>query len=274
MGHWENLRVNEKGELMADLVIEADGPDEKRYIQKIENGDIKGASIGADIITWTEESVHLKPGQTRPTLLECELFEISLAPLPANKNALALQRNGTLVNLGAGSDAAHFLPTIKKSDTDMKAIALKLGLPETATETEILAALGKVQMRALQAESAGALLDKALGTYSAGLSEKDKGIFDALAKTDPDKAVAFAAGCTKEGAETTGSEQPAQKPSTIASLLKRGSGDKKDGDAEKDCYDYLQKHNKEELARIHKEEPDKYAILAAEYAAGKRYEKK
>ena len=77
-------------------------------------------------------------------------FEASITPLPGNVNALALRHNESLVTLTANNQN-DIIPNFKTPD--MKAIALKLGLAETATENEILAAIGKVMLKASNADS-------------------------------------------------------------------------------------------------------------------------
>lgn len=280
LGHWENLRV-ENNKLLGDLIINGDNEREKNYIKKIENGDIKGASIGADAITWSEDPAILVQGQTRPTLTESDLFEASITPLPGNTNALALKHNGSLIALNA-TNTNDIIPSLKK-ETDMKAIALKLGLPETATENEILAAIGKVQLKATQSEG----LQKLVAESAEGLSEDDKEIFIELSNSNPEKAAKFLKAHkksveTRNETETTetsvipASEKPVaiKKDVSIASLVQSGKTNlskKENADEGKDTYDYLQKHNPVELKRIHAEEPERYAELAKGYANGVRY---
>lgn len=266
LGHWENLRVNENGELLADLVIEGGNDIEKEYIRKIENGDIKAASVGLDIISWNEDALNLKPGQTRPTLWDTELFEISLAPLPGNKNALALKTNGNIVNLST-TESETFLPHLK-TQTDMKSIALKLGLLETATENDILTAIAQLKAKADRADTAHAALVK---LHAEGLSAEDKEVYETLAGIDFEKAVKFAGAHKMKDDEPGEAPAPAtfKKETTIASLIKKSGDSAKD--ESKECFDYLQKHNPAELARIRKEDNAKYEQLAKDYGNGKRY---
>ncbi|HNP24625.1 MAG TPA: HK97 family phage prohead protease [Panacibacter sp.] len=277
LGHWENLRV-ENSKLLGDLIINGDNDREKQYINKIENGDIKGASIGADPITWTEDAAMLTQGQTRPTLSECDLFEASITPLPGNVNALALRHNESLVTLTANNQN-DIIPNFKTPD--MKAIALKLGLAETATENEILAAIGKVMLKASNADSLQKIAEAAATELA---SEDDKAMFIELAKSNPEMASKFLASkkpvaakeATEEDEATTTADAPEKpvtlkKETSIASLIKQGGKKTEAAEDGKDSYDYLQKHNPVELARIHKEDPEKYTKLAKDYGTGVRY---
>lgn len=263
LGHWENLRVDGV-KLLADLVIEGVSDEEKEYIRKIQNGDIKGASVGADPITWSEDPVLLLTGQTRPTLIDCELFEASITPLPGNQNAMALKREQSVVVLNATTE--NFIPLLKK-DTDMKAIALKLGLAETATENEILAAIGTIQLSVQQAED---FRKNVLDGAGENLKDDAKEIFVTLSKTNPAQALKFASANKVEDTEETTepTNTKVKKDVKLSSLIQKKKEDQEDG---KNTYDYLQKNNPVELARIHKEEPEQYAQLAKDYANGVRY---
>lgn len=265
LGHWENLRV-ENNRLLGDLIINGDNEREKNYINKIENGDIKGASIGADPIVWNDDKMQLVAGQTRPTLQECDLFEASITPLPGNTSALALKHDGNLVTLSANNQS--IIPLLKH-EPDMKAIALKLGLSETATETEILNAIAAVQLAKSNAEAFNANI---LAEAQKDLSDDQKAIFVALSKSDPVQAMAFIK-LSKPAATETPANAANDKSATIANLIQLGKQQSGSATSEvgKDTYDYLQKHNAVELQRIHKEDPKKYAQLAADYRNGVRY---
>jgi len=273
VGHWENIRV-EGTKLKATLVIEGANDRERDVIRKIENGDLRGASIGSDPKTWSEEPLYLKSGQTKPTLIACELFEISITALPSNKNALCLKRDGEPVKLNS-TNIGNILPDIKPK-YNMKAIALKLGLLESATEGEIVEAINRVQLSQKNSEQVTKeVLDKA----AEGLEPAQKEIFVTLCATNAKQAITYAESvkASAHPAEGDSAETTPPVPATlkkdvkVSELIKLG---KKPGAVtadEKDCFDYLQKHDPVELKRIHQEEPDKYAKLARDYQKGVRY---
>lgn len=266
LGHWENLRV-ENNRLLAELIINGDNDREKNYINKIENNDIKGASIGADPITWTEEQFYLVHGQTRPTLIDCDLFEASITPLPGNTSALALKHNGSMISLN--NNNLNILPSL--NEKNMKKIALKLGLAENATENEIVDAIEKLQLAKTNAEGVTLQLIKDAET---GLEGDDKEMFITLSKSNINQALKFAekVKATAQSNETAEQQQPVVvKDVKLSTLINRQNNKVEEG---KDCFDYLQKHNKVELARIRKEEPEKYVQLAKDYEAGVRYKAK
>lgn len=266
LGHWENLRV-ENNRLLGDLVIEGANELEKSYITKINNGDIKGASIGADPLVWNNDANQLKQGQMRPTLDQCELFEASITPLPGNTNSLCLKREDGVVTLSAANVNLH-IPLLN-NNADMKAIALKLGLSETATENEILIAIGAIQLARKNAED---FTTNILTEAEKDLTDDQKGIFVELSKTNPTQALKFVqlSKPTAPGATAT-TTTTVKKDVSVSQMIHMA---KTVGEASKnneDSFDYLQKHNRVELARIQKEEPAKYAELTKGYANGVRY---
>jgi HK97 family phage prohead protease len=265
LGHWVNIR-KEGGKLLADLIIDGKSDAEREYIRKIENGDIKGASVGLDPIVWDSTATLLKQGQTSETLTKSSLFEISITPLPSNQSSLALKHRGSLIALDA-ENVSNIIPLLKL-DTNMKAIALKLGLAETATEAEILAKIGEIQLSKKASED---ITDALLKDAEVGLTDEAKEIFITLSKNNPSQALKYANSqkqiITKgEPADTA----VVKKDVTITSLIKKGTATATK-DEGKETYDYLQKYNPVELQRIHKEEPEKYAQMAKYYANGIRY---
>jgi hypothetical protein len=286
LGHWENLSI-EGGSLFADLVIEGATEEEKTYIRKIENGDIKACSGGFDPKKWETEGMFLKEGYA-PCLFDSDLFEISIAPLPGNKNALALRGKEGLVTLSDANKGA-FIPALNNAP-DMKQIALKLGLSENATEQEILTAV--VGLQAIKA-NAEAMQQHIASKAAVELdSDEKKNLFNDLLKTNLSQALSFLSlNATKnEGVLNEGGEAPAagaapaaatvpaagaagNKATLVTSLIRKpgtstGSEEAKDG---KDSFDYMQKHNRAELSRIRKDEPERYAQLAQGYKDGVRF---
>jgi HK97 family phage prohead protease len=275
IGHWENLRV-ENSKLLGDLVIEGADEREKEYIRKIENGDIKGASGGFDPITWTEEEKYMKKGQTAPTLSESELFEASITPLPGNSNCLALKKDNSLVVLSDGKPNT-IIPSLNKN-SDMKKIALQLGLKDDATEAEIITAISSLQLSHTNTEAMRIHIEEQAAEQLQG--EPEKKLFVELSKTNISQALAFLA-LNKKGVQisegqVSGGTSKVQKDVKISDLIQKGkqslsrnTGDQ--SDEKTNCFDYFQRKKPAELKRIKTEEPERYAQLVADYAAGIRY---
>ncbi|MDI3319135.1 HK97 family phage prohead protease [Pinibacter soli] len=276
LGHWENFTV-EGIRLYADLVIEGANDIERTYIRKIQNGDMKGASIGADPITWNGDPQQLLQGQTLPWLEECDLFEVSLTALPGNKNALALKKDGAVIKLNS-TNAPLFIKPLKKEE-DMKQIALKLGLPENATEQQIIDAVASIQ---LSQQSTTATQQKIIEQLSNELEGDQKVFFVKLSKTSLPDALEFLTLSQKKlelvaepiapaTTTVTGKVVKDVPVSTLlnkSALIKKEEGEDNEG---KNTFDYLQKFDKAELSRISKEEPARYTQLTADYGKGIRY---
>ena len=143
LGRVENLRVEgeERGKkkLIGDFVFDEKDDFAKKIAQKVEDGFIRMASAGLDPLEWSD-AVELKlPGQSRLTLTKSRMYEISLVDIGSDDGALALWKDGKLLTLSSGGENKE-IPIFNNNEKteDMKAIALKLGLPETATEQDIL----------------------------------------------------------------------------------------------------------------------------------------
>lgn len=131
-----------------------------------EKGTLRMCSPNFEILETSEEPGWLKPGQTRPTVIRSKLVEVSMVDIGGNDdNTVILSYRGGELKLVAGEDneALPLLATQPETDggnlppldnsqnkkenmnEHLKAIALKLGLPETATEADILARIGVLQ---------------------------------------------------------------------------------------------------------------------------------
>jgi hypothetical protein len=255
IGTWDNIRV-ENGNIVADPVFDQD--EESKKIQaKWESGSIRGASIAADIIEVSSDPKWLKQGQTRETITKYEIYEASLTPLPANADCLtlSLRKNGIELSDGSINSTLHLL----KPDTDMKNIALKLGLAQDATEAQITEKIEKLQATSARAEKLEAHFSK----LAEGLDEKQKKIFSTLSKTDIDQALEFVSLSREEKKDTA-------KPEKVSDLIKnsKSGAEKKEGE-DKETFEYMQKHDTKKLGEIRRADPVKYQKLVDEYLAAK-----
>lgn len=271
-GHWENIR-KEGTLLKADLVIDGKSEEEREMIRKIENGDVKGASIGADPQEW---GYRANDGTMVKCLKKSELFEISLTPLPSNTASLALKHDGVAVRLSglAKGIVPDNTDTYEQNTiSNMKTIAVKLGLNENASETEILDAVGILQNENKQNKS---IATEIIEQAKEGLTEEQVGVLVTLSKADAKQALNYAKSIKEavKGEAENGKQGNAAKLTKdvkVSELLNRKGAAADDG---KDTFDYLSKHDKAELARIRQEEPEKYAQLTRDYGKGVRYKTK
>jgi hypothetical protein len=279
LGHWENLR-KEDGKLLGDLIIEGANESEKEYIRKIENGDIKGASVGLDPLEWNNEPANLIQGQTGSTLMVSELFEASLAPLNGNKNALALKGKDGFVTL-SNDNKENLIPTLKNEN--MKEVAILLGLNENSNVQALCDALRPIMLKADKVDGLEKTVQELTKGMADGLSEAKKNFFLELSKTNMEGALQFLKLSKAETPEDENTEVEEVENATankvtknvkVTELIKKGNGAQAQEADGKNSFDYLQKHNSVELGRIRAEEPERYSQLAADYAKGVRYQPK
>ena len=187
IGRWKDIKretINGINAITAEPEFDEKDEFANKIKLKVEGGFIKMASAGLESITWSEEKKHLKPGQTRATLLKSLMREASIVDIGANKNALRLYEGGNLIDLSP--DSENNIPIIKLK-LNMKTIALKLGLNENASEDEILAKIEELNKSKKETED---LVDKLNAEKienllkSDAITDKNKSVFEKLAKTD------------------------------------------------------------------------------------------
>lgn len=167
IGRVENLRV-EDGKLIGTPVFDQNDDFAKRIESKWDNGYLRMASAGLELIETTPDPALVLPGQTRETVTRSKLVEVSIVDIGGNDEALQLYGDeGKLLKLARGEECPG-LPllqqtkginaetgksekneTIKiKSTTMTKEQLALLGLAETATEEQATAALTLMKGRA------------------------------------------------------------------------------------------------------------------------------
>lgn len=188
IGRIDNLRID-GDRLIGMPVFDQNDEFAKKIESKWENGFLRMASAGIEIIETSDAPEHLLQGQTRRTITRCRLEEVSIVDMGGNDEALQLyDRSGKVLKLAAGedSDALPLLAPEKnddptgtapdgkadnqtnKSTQNMKKEILQLlGLSETATEQEAVGALRLLKEKAdkvetLQLASITAVVDGAI----------------------------------------------------------------------------------------------------------------
>ena len=148
IGYWKDIKVetiNGVKSITAEPVFDEKDEFAMQIKSKVDAGVLKMASSGLQPIAWSDAKEDLKPGQTRATVTKWEMKEASIVDLGANKNAIRLYNEDQVINL-SDDTILNYIPKVNfNSNTDMKLIALKLGLSESATENEILAKIQELQ---------------------------------------------------------------------------------------------------------------------------------
>lgn len=188
IGRIDNLRTD-GDRLIGTPVFDQNDEFAKKIESKWENGFLRMASAGIEIIETSDAPEHLLQGQTRRTITRCRLEEVSIVDMGGNDEALQLyDRSGKVLKLAAGedNDALPLLAHEKKDDPSgtapdgkadnqtnkltqsmNKEILQLLGLSETATEQEAVGALRLLKEKAdkvetLQLASITAVVDGAI----------------------------------------------------------------------------------------------------------------
>ena len=277
IGRTVSLTV-EDSKLIAEIEFDEADDFAKEIAGKVQRGFLRMASMYADVIAASDEPELLLPGQTLETVTKCKLVEISIVDIGGNDDAIKLSKGNSTklkqVNLN------------KKPMAKLAVIALALGLAniETATEDLVAAEVKKVVLAKEKAESYAAELQSELDamhtaeftslvdrTIELGLiPEAMKSITLAACKNDPkgQRVVLKKLIADKETETGQSATHTAVKEVVLGGKGAQGKGN------DEHSFDYLQKNDPVELKRIHSEEPEKYAKLAKEYAAGKRWNNK
>ena len=236
IGKWENLRV-ENGVLLADPVFDEDDDFALKIKKKFDKGMLNAASVNVYPIETSEDEKDLVKGQSRPTVTKSELREISIVDIPGNREAVVLSDEaGNTIEL---SDKGNtILPLIKRDmEKIFKAIAIKLGLSESATEGEILNAIAGIQSdnvslktkndayvkaeEDMLKEKAVKLVDKAIADKK--IKKTDREIYLEMAESGYDKAVVLFDGMSAlpNLKDVPGAEKPEL---TFVELSKKNNG--------------------------------------------------
>lgn len=263
VGYVKDLKV-ENNEVTGELMFDCASELSQRCKKQFEFGSLRMVSAGLEILETSEDKDLLVAGQTRPTITKSKLFEVSIADVGANDDALVLQRNGKMITLGRDCDCD--LPLLnnnnkqkKTEEMENKTIALQLGLPETATDAEISAKL--TELNALKEQNVSLLKEKESLTLvnitnlvtqaiaEKRLEEKDKDQFVGLGK--------------KIGAEELEKTLKAMHPAVkLSSVLGHQGG----ASAGEQKFTKLSEVPADQIAVLRSENPEEYKRLyKAEY---------
>lgn len=167
LGRMENLRVD-GDQLIGTPVFDMNDEFARKVADKWEQGILKMVSAGLVVLEESNAPEHIVEGQRYATVTRSKLREVSIVDIGANDDALALYSDDQLVNMKQDGELSKLLSLVsnpKETTVEpinismpMKEIALKLGLPESATQEQILTAIGGLQEqnRTLKAEKEAA----------------------------------------------------------------------------------------------------------------------
>lgn len=133
IGRIEKLWV-EGDKLMGDVTLDQKDNFAQKVQSKVEQKIINMCSISVAVITTSEDASVIVQGQSRPTIIECELREVSIVDIGSNKNAIRLYDacDGKEINLSDGGEKNFLLPLLdtinKDKNMDFKEVKDLLGL--------------------------------------------------------------------------------------------------------------------------------------------------
>ena len=274
IGRIDNLRID-GDRLIGTPVFDQNDEFAKKIESKWENGFLRMASAGIEIIETSDASEYLLQGQTRRTITRCRLEEVSIVDIGGNDEALQLyDPSGKVLKLSAGEDS-DVLPllalnketipagtdpdgdadnqTNKLTQSMNKEILQLLGLPDTATEQDAVGALHLLKDKADKAEnltlaSITAIVDGAIAERRITGDKKDH--FVNLGKTAGIDALR----------ETLSLMRPVSKPTEIIRQKDMPRND------EPKTYVKLSDVPAEEMEKLREQQPQDYERLyKAEY---------
>ncbi len=271
IGRMENLRID-GDRLIGTPVFDQKDEFAKKIESKWEDGFLRMASAGIEVVEVSNAPEYVQPGQTRATIIRCKLEEVSIVDIGANDEALQLSYGGKVLRLAVG-EQNDIIPLLDNNEEKTiegtipealdnnqitnqmnKEFLQLLGLSETATEQEALGALRLMKeksdkVESLQLASIITLVDGAIAEKRITADKKDH--FVSLGKS---------AGI--ESLRTTlEMMQPQHKPTDIIHQRTKAPA----GDGYK-TYAKLSEVPEDEIRKMKKENPIEYARLyKAEY---------
>ena len=145
IGMVKDLKV-EGQDVTGELVFDEATELSKQLKKQWEFGSVKMVSANFQILEMSDSKQLLAEGQQRPTVTKSKLIEVSVVDIGGNDDAIVLTHEGKTISLSAGQDSIDgVLPLLdnvsktplKKKEMELKDLAIKLGLKETATEEEV-----------------------------------------------------------------------------------------------------------------------------------------
>ncbi|MEY8684849.1 HK97 family phage prohead protease [Bacteroides sp. AN502(2024)] len=264
IGYVKDVKV-ENDEVTGELVFDEATELSKRCKRQFEFGSLKMVSAGLDIIELSEDSKYLVAGQTSPTITKSKLFEVSVVDIGANDDALVLKKDGKRITLGRDGECplpelTNNKPLKQEHQMESKAIALQLGLPETATDAEIAEKLGEFKLA--KEENAKLQKEKAVLTLASITSLVEKAIGEK--RIGADKKDEFVSLGKEIGAEKLSSVFAAMSPQVKLSTILGQHGTAKPEITV--TYSKLSEVPGDKLAEMREQQPDEYKRLyKAEY---------
>ena len=260
IGYVKDIKV-ENNEVTGELMFDCASELSQRCKKQFEFGSLRMVSVGIDVLETSEAKEHLVQGQTRATITKSKLFEVSLVDIGANDDAIVLHKDGELITLSK-DEKSSYLPLISNNQIltkmEQKTLCLLLGLPETADEAAIKAAIeglkaAQVQMSKLEKEKATLELERLTSAVDKAISEK---------RIDATKKDQFVELGKKVGYQELQNVFAAMTPQTkLSAVIGHHGGAPTGGDK---TYKKLSDVPSSEILKLRTENPEEYKKLYKE----------
>lgn len=140
--------------LYGDIEFDSKDAFAVKVANKVEQGIIRACSVNISVVTTSEDESVLVQGQTRPTVVESRLREVSVVDIPANKNCVRLFDDGTGAELGfADGQDSFLLPLLKSKKMNLKDEILSALELKDADERAVVAEIVRLRGEAKAAET-------------------------------------------------------------------------------------------------------------------------
>ncbi|MEM7372813.1 MAG: HK97 family phage prohead protease [Bacteroidota bacterium] len=260
IGKIENLKVKD-GKLLGDPVFDTEDELAQKVKSKVDQDILNAVSIGFRVMATSDDPKHLLPGQTRATVTKAALYEVSIVDIPANSGAMKLSfpEHGVTLSGNVDQHLADFIPNIS-TNSDMKKIAVLLGLPEDASEQQICDAVGKLNALASQAVPTLLSLGKANGT----ITEENETHFKALAQANFESTLSLIETTKPQNNQKSDDTDDDISIRQLLQELQKGNGGQGQG-TERDKWTLTEWRQKdpEGLGLLQANDPEKFNALVA-----------
>lgn len=258
LGTW--TEIEQEGHLLTAVPnFDTEDAEGKEVVRKVNNGTIKGCSIG---IKFKYDDIQLVDDV--PVIVKCELVEASICAIPSNARSIVLYNQDEKPLSEAEIQELCLSVQAPKNETEpqktitMKQLTAHLQLTEGAGEAEILTAVKGIEAKLTASETEKAQLKNELNTLKKEREDEQK----AQLKAELDQAIKEGR-IDKEGAEPLLEMSYDKAMKVLNSLPKRQSvaGQLQNEESQLSAYDKmtwqeLDKGN--HLATLKEENPEYY----------------
>lgn len=257
VGKMEDLQVID-GQLTGVPVFDVEDPIGAELDRKYKKGFMNAFSIYHEPISVSNDPALLLEGQTRATVVETELLEISAVNVPGDAGAIrhALSNDQSIDDIIPMLSLSN---NKKENPTNMEEILKALGLSAEASEADAVQAI--TQLKSQLSLSLKGAVDTliAQGEAKGVITADNKLYFEKLAATDFDTAKGLIEN-TKLAKKDDKKKEPENLTlSAVLSAIKGGNASTED----KETFEYLSKNDPGKLNKLRIDDPEKYKQLVS-----------